>query len=242
MNQLKFLPHRFLNKLYQTNFSIYRPLYFLYKYLSDYPKIRYIRSCIKPGMTAVDIGANIGFYTLELSHLVGATGQIHAFEPDPLNYKYLSNVTNCTFNVKINKLAVSRNSKYLKLYKSDQLNIDHRTYKTDKNRHSISIKAVSLDKYFRSQPVDFIKIDVQGYDYQALLGAKKILKRNHPLTILGEFFPFGLIKAGSSSKEYIEFLHGLGFKIKFLSTKSKKFLYQKHPNPNFYCDFIATKP
>lgn len=241
MFQLKYLPHRLINKLYSNNFLVYRPLYFLYKKISDHSKIKLIQSNIKSGMTVLDIGANIGFYTLQLSQLVGSSGQVHAFEPDPQNFKYLHQTTRNISNIRLNKIAISNNCQPVRLYFSDQLNVDHQTYDIGQNRPSTSVNAINLDHYLQSQSIDFIKIDIQGYEHQALLGAKKVLTSNHPLTILSEFYPFGLIKTGSSPEKYINFLRCLGFKIKFLSTKNKKFLYQKQPDPNFYCDFIATK-
>ena len=60
-----------MNSVYKRAFPVYKVLYFFYKRISDRGKIRLIRKWVRPGMTAIDVGANIGFYTMRLSRLVG---------------------------------------------------------------------------------------------------------------------------------------------------------------------------
>ena len=237
----KYLPQRFLNKLYSLNFSIYKPLYFFYKNISDKQKIDLIKSTIKPGMICLDIGANVGFYSLLFSKLVGKSGKVHAFEPDSINFKHLSQTTRHCSNLKLNQLAVSSSNQPLNLYLSDQLNVDHQTFDIGQKRKSKSVKATAIDSYLKNRKVNFIKIDIQGFDHQALKEAKKTLKQSSPLTIIGEFWPFGLKKAGTSAKEYLKFLKNTGFKIKFLPSFDLRTLSQKEQDQYFYCDFIATK-
>ncbi len=237
----KYLPQRFFNLLYIKCFIIYKPLYFLYKQFSDREKINLIKSYLKPGMVCLDIGANIGFYSLLFSKLVGKSGGVHAFEPDKTNFKHLSQTTRHCSNLKLNQLAVGSSNLPLKLYLSDQLNVDHQTFDIGQNRKSKYIKAITIDSYLKNQSVSFIKIDIQGFDHQALLGAQKTLKQSSPLTMIGEFWPFGLKKAGSSTKEYLKFLKKMGFKIKFLPSFNLRTINQKEQDQFYYCDFVATK-
>ncbi|MCI4626280.1 MAG: hypothetical protein L3V56_10005, partial [Candidatus Magnetoovum sp. WYHC-5] len=70
MINIKYKLFELFNFLYKVNFPLYRLCYFLYKDISDYKKIQTLEKVLKPGMTVIDIGANIGFYTILLSKLV----------------------------------------------------------------------------------------------------------------------------------------------------------------------------
>ena len=77
------------NRLYEHAYGLYKPLYGFYKAVSDRAERDMLRDLIKPGMTAIDVGANIGTYTRFLAELVGDAGRIIAFEPHPRNYERL---------------------------------------------------------------------------------------------------------------------------------------------------------
>ena len=69
--------------LYRKAPALYRLLYRPYKVWTDRAELKLMRSIVTPGMTVVDVGANIGILTLELARLVGPKGRVYAFEPDP---------------------------------------------------------------------------------------------------------------------------------------------------------------
>src|SRR3569832_897765 len=79
---------------------------------------RLFRELITPGMVVIDVGANIGYFSLLASTLVGAEGSVHAFEPDPLNCKFLrKNVRlNRAANVKVVQAALSSNDEPVHLF------------------------------------------------------------------------------------------------------------------------------
>jgi FkbM family methyltransferase len=230
-----------MNSLFfQKYFFIYKPLYFLYKEISDRRKILVLKSAVKPGMTILDIGANIGFYTKLFSKLVGKHGKVYAFEPDDLNFKYLQVTTETLDNVILEKSAVGEKSEKIRLYISDHLNVDHHTYDDGENRTSKEIQCVSIDDFLKNKGcIDFIKIDIQGYDYYAILGMKDTIKRSDKVMILGEFWPYGLNKAGSKVEDYINILKKMGFTINFLD--NKKDLSSKVNEHNYHTDFFAQK-
>jgi hypothetical protein len=94
------------------------------------------------------------------------------------------------------------------LYVSDQLNVDHRTYATEgDSRRAVPIDIVALDVYFKpGQRVDFIKMDIQGYELHALRGANRVLADNPNAKLLLEFWPYGLKQAGTNWIELIDTL------------------------------------
>jgi len=236
------LQFRIGNMIYKKAFFIYETLYFFYKRFSDNSKIKELKKIIKPGMTVLDIGANIGFYSKLFSKLVGAEGRVYSFEPDEENFEYLKKNTKECNNVVINKMAVSDKSGKMKLYISDDLNVDHNVYDNGEGRKTCEIDAVSLDDYFIDKDIDinFIKIDVQGFDYYAILGGEKTISKSKKVDILSEFWPFGLHKAGVGPYQYLELIKRMGFKVD-LDDGSLSGLDEKIDDKMFILDFFASK-
>ena len=194
-----------------------------------------MKSIVKPGMTVVDIGANIGFYTKILSHLVGPRGTVYAFEPDPANFSRLSQNLSQYSNIRLVPKALGSENITLNLYVSPKLNVDHQTYDIGENRRRIPVLCTTLDKFLGSKTkLDFMKIDIQGFDYFALLGARKVLKSSPSCTVVGEYWPYGLNKSGIQPEKYLQLISSLGFKIQLFG----------HADPqdkNSYTDFLATR-
>ena len=160
-----------------------------------------VKRGIKKGDVVVDIGANIGYYTLIFSKLVSEQGNVFAFEPDPTNFALLGkNVEiNGYENVVLVQKAVSNATGKLKLYLCESNKADHRIYNSDDGRQSIDIESVRLGNYFQDydEKIDFIKMDIQGAEAGALRGMTTLLERNKNVTIVTEFWPIGLKRFGS---------------------------------------------
>lgn len=77
----------------------------------------------------------------------------------------------------------------------------------------IEVNAVSLDEMFADRKVDFLKIDIQGWETEALFGARRVLKQNKDMIIMFEFWPYGLLKAGSSPQVLLAFLRNLELQL-----------------------------
>jgi len=192
-------------------------------------------------MQAIDIGANIGFYTALLSRKVGNEGSVYAFEPHSMNYRRLLNATKKFKNVKAFDYAIGEKSGRIKLYLSDELNVDHQSYDIGEGRKYSEVECYALDDFFDSEfKANFIKIDIQGYDFHAMKGMDAILERSDKIAILGELWPYGLLKSGSSPKEYMDYLKNKGFVVQYFTNDIDDYenkIYDKF----FYTDFIAFK-
>jgi len=209
------------NLLYNRAFFAYQPLYTLFKHRQDRPEIELLKKVVKPGAVVADIGANIGFYAKILAKLCGNAGEVHCFEPDRINFRHLAAAMGGLENVTINHKAVAANSGKLKIYLSKELNVDHRTYEPEEYDHTEEIDAISLDDYFEAGTrVDVIKMDIQGFEMQAIQGMSRVLSENREIVIISEFWPYGLHKAGSTATEYYQRLAGLGFKVQILRNGS----------------------
>ncbi|MES2567514.1 MAG: FkbM family methyltransferase [Bacteroidota bacterium] len=201
------------NFLYKNCFPLYKITYKAFKEKQDAFEISLMKKYIKKGDSVLDIGANIGFYAEILSDIVGEKGIVHCFEPDTVNFKHLQKRSKSLPNVTTNNKAVSEKTEVLKIYTSKQLNVDHRTYKPDHYDQEIDIEAISIDEYLGANAqVNFIKMDIQGFEMSAVKGMTQTLK-SPELKMLSEFWPYGMRKAGTSVLYYFHFLKQYNFFI-----------------------------
>lgn len=231
------------NGLYRRCFPLYRRLYFLYKRLSDRDKIGLVAGHVKPGMSVLDIGANIGFYTRLLSESVGSNGTVYAFEPDEDNFRHLTRLTKTLANVKRVQAACGEKSGAATLYRSEKLNVDHHLYGGDESREQVGVPMVSVDDYLGEAAggIGFVKIDVQGYDCFVVKGMERTLARSDNPVIIGELWPYGLLQAGSSADEYLSVLQQWGFAVEILSKDPREHIRLRARERSFYVDFIARR-
>lgn len=207
------------NVLFKNAFPLYKIMYAVFKKKQDAFEISLMQRFIKPNDTVLDIGANIGFYAEILSDIVGSKGVVHCFEPDATNFKHLKNRCNSLSNVSINNKAVSEKTETIKIYTSKKLNVDHRTYKPDEYDEEINIDAISIDEYLNGKTVQFIKMDIQGFEMSAVKGMMQTLKDPN-LTMLSEFWPYGMRKAGTSVLDYYLLLKQLKFHVYLIENNS----------------------
>ncbi len=172
---------------------------------------------LKEGMVVVDIGANVGYYTLLAAHAVGPRGLVHAFEPEPKNYELLQrNVQeNGYTNIVAVRKAVSDKTG------PGQLWLDP----GDPGRHSLGggpagcapvpVDTVSLDDYFghSDRLPDVLKVDAEGAEELILSGMKRILEGSNRLALIMEFFPALTRAMGGTPEGYLGKLCGLSFEI-----------------------------
>lgn len=155
------------------------------------PERRALRSVITPGMRTVDVGANIGLYTLYLAELVRSTGRVFAFEPEPDLYARLQE--NCALNgahhVRTFNFALGRQAGRSMLHRSSLNSGDNRLGPRTDASSLVEVPVVSLDEVLANEHVDFIKIDVQGHELAVLQGMAHVCRSNPALRIYFEFSP-----------------------------------------------------
>jgi FkbM family methyltransferase len=174
-----------------------------------------VKRILHPGDVALDIGANIGYYTLLFARLVGPKGRVYAFEPEPANFALLQKnvAVNGYANVVLKAAAVTRAAGRLRLYRAAGHMGDHTSYDTGEGREFLDVDGVRLDDLFAAEAgrVDFIKMDIQGAEYDALLGMSGLLEKNPQARLLLEFCPFMLRRAGIEPDEALNLLERHGF-------------------------------
>lgn len=150
----------------------------------EYPKQLEFAKRVLPGQVVYDIGANVGFYTLLASFLVGPQGKVIAFEPVPRNLEYIAKhlEINGADNVAIVAAAVSDTSGAATFAIGRHHTIGHLS-----DDGSLQVELVSLDEcvYGRRFPVPgVLKLDIEGSEYLALSGAASLLNEHHPTVFL----------------------------------------------------------
>ena len=182
-------------------------------HVTNIPEIEFCKKEIKKGDTVVDIGANIGLFTLFFSKLVGTTGRVIAFEPDPENFDVLKkNIElNEITNVTLVQKGVSNKNESVKLYKSN-VSGGHSLIKNEWAKEYTNIQTVTLDDYFRGEEIDMIKIDAEGFELEVIEGGKKLLENNKNMKIISEFGG-QYYKKNNLKVLYPKILHEMGFNL-----------------------------
>ncbi|MHA1381251.1 MAG: FkbM family methyltransferase [Candidatus Helarchaeota archaeon] len=190
------------------------------------------KKLIKPGMVVIDIGANIGYYSLIAAKLVGSKSKVYAFEPEPRNYRLLvKNIKINSYNniIPIQKAASNKQGK-TKLF-TDKGNLGNPSFSEDnisEKEGFVNVKTITLDEFFENLVIDnniiFIKIDAQGAEGLILEGAERLLKNNN-LIIIMEFWPYGLKNLGTNPTKLLNKLYEYGFKIKHIDEQNQCLKY-----------------
>jgi FkbM family methyltransferase len=176
------------------------------------PEIYILKDYIKEGDLCLDIGANIGYYSAIMASYVGQSGQIVSFEPIKLNFKILHKVLHQKINIKLENKAVGEFNGCIRMMMPHFRGIFlHGTshiisnFERIKNGDIEDVEIITLDYYCRSikQRINFIKIDVEGYEYNVFKGGRETLKKHKPI-ILSEL--------SKEKEETIKLLSELGYK------------------------------
>jgi FkbM family methyltransferase len=164
---------------------------------------------IHPGAVVLDIGANVGFFTLLASKLVGPAGHVHAFEPLPRNLYYLEQHIrlNEAVNITVHSLAITSTTGAARFGDGENASQGRLSHAGE-----IRVVTASLDDLIASGRIprpDFIKIDIEGAEGEALRGAATLLAGS-PQTIV-------LSTHGSGQHELCwGILKNAGFKLELL--------------------------
>lgn len=182
-----------------------------------------VKKLVREGMTVVDLGANIGYYTLMFSDLVGKHGRVLSLEPSPQNFQLLSDnlEINGIENVIVMNAAATAQAGKITLHLCD-MNFgenrisDHLGDRGDLSQgREVTVDGVTLDEalaYHGIKP-EFIKMDIEGAEPLALHGMRKLLRESKDILILFEFNPTAIKKCGTNPENYVHDLHAMNFEF-----------------------------
>ena len=184
-------------------------------------EIRFVRALLKPGDAAIDVGAHIGFFTMQMAAAVGPGGRVDAFEPLDSNADLLErSIAENGFGdrVRFQRAAAGAAPGTATLtFPAETLNsggaylLRDGTAALMGNRKK-TVPLVALDALELRRPVRFIKMDVEGAEPQVLRGAARILAEDKPV-ILSELHPTQLDRAsGVTAAEFLAQIAALGYR------------------------------
>jgi FkbM family methyltransferase len=185
----------------------------------------FFRSSLTPGMTVVDIGANLGFFTVIAAGKVGPSGKVFAYEPDPHNFDLLKKniAVNSFTTVKASSTALSDRVGTRELFFGD----NNTTHSFGDKRGAGRSETVSTDtldnslKQYGSPQIDLIKMDIEGAEPIALEGMLDTIKKNPNLILLFEFHPNAIKRVGHSPLGLLKRLTELGFSLSVIDEDKK---------------------
>ncbi|BAU64219.1 FkbM family methyltransferase [Stanieria sp. NIES-3757] len=190
---------------------------------------KFFLNLVKPGMRVVEVGSNIGYYSLLAASQVGTSGFIYSFEANPQIYNLLKKnleingflpISNC-INKAVTDRAGTVKFKILKEYlggssvcRSEQQEL------VGQEAEIIEIESISLDlELGNNAQVDILKIDAEGAEPLIIKGAINLLKNNQNIKVMLEFH-IDHFENKERAYEYLELMRHLGFKINLITEDS----------------------
>jgi len=225
---------KFKNKIFlelQVNDWIQENIFFLDKY--EESELKFIKKSINKGDVFIDIGANIGIHSLFASNLVGEKGKVISFEPFSINYNSLiKNISlNNSRNIVLEKLAISAKESLVNIfYNCKDYNFGMASSYLTNYTNSEKVKSTTLDLYLKNKSfdrIDFIKLDIEGGEYPALLGMENILKKYHPI-LLVEILDNNTLTQSDNEENIISFLKNIGYVKYFIKDSGELSLIEKN--------------
>jgi FkbM family methyltransferase len=179
---------------------------------------------VRPGSTVLDIGANIGAHTLRLAKLVGDDGKVFAFEPTLYAFQKLTRnlALNDALSARVMALqaflgprsggfAPTAIPSAWPLGHEDELHAKH----FGKSMSTEGAATTSVDDFVEANAIpriDFVKLDVDGFECDVLEGAQAMLRRDRP-TFVMEIAPYVLAERGASLERLLKYLVPLGYRF-----------------------------
>ncbi len=187
--------HSFLMEL-DLSKAAERSTFFLGRWY-DIPLQQLIQQALTDGDEVIDVGANVGMFSLMARHVVGSKGVVHAFEPNPEPRKSLDRniALNAIDNIQVYPAGLGETAGKYSLYVPDNNSEDGSLARLSQGRQEIPIDIQVGDEILEKTAPRLIKIDVEGSEVAVLKGLARLIERYLPL-IIAEYSP--------------NYLHGLG--------------------------------
>lgn len=179
----------------------------------------FFRQFARPGLRFVDVGANVGYFSL-LAAALCPDAHITAFEPHPVLVEVLRlNLWHNKVSAAVVPIALTAGERTVTLSSAPTNPGDTRALAANAGGHATTVvPSAQFDQVFPDAAVDLIKIDVQGYEADVLTGMVGALERNPKVTIVAEFWPTGIRERGSDPRAVLDLYRELGLSVTLLAT------------------------
>ena len=182
----------------------------------------FFESLLKPNMRVIDLGANLGIYTLRA---LRKKCMVFAYEPTPRTFDLLrQNIKASGFaesgRIQAYQMAVSDQCGTINFYENPSM-CGHNSIYGESGQQPIEVSVTTLDSQLDTlQRIDLIKMDIEGAEYHALLGMRELIRRNPDLQIIMEFAPEHIRRAGREPEALLALIHELGFTVYLINEVS----------------------
>jgi FkbM family methyltransferase len=186
--------------------------------------VQLFQNAVRPGATVLDLGANIGYFSLVAAEKAGAQGSVYAFEPGPENLEVLKrNIEiNGFANIRVVPKAVGEESKTVMLHlaaDSDQHSLFVPPMVGTKG--TIAVECIALDDFLDGVTPDVVKMDIEGNELRALDGMRETVAMSKSLVMFVELNPVCLRGAHAQARDLVLKLRGLGFELGFIDEDAR---------------------
>lgn len=176
---------------------------------------RVLRERLPVGAGFVDAGAHLGYFSLVASRLLGPSGRVYAFEPDPHHFSYLVRnlQANACANTTAIPLALADRTTELRFFSQPGASGGSLHRNAAKSR-VIRVRTTTLDEFLAEEgwpPIAMIKMDIEGGELFALRGMRETIQRNSGLTLIMEYSPLPMQAAGVDPLQLLRTLQEVGF-------------------------------
>jgi FkbM family methyltransferase len=214
-------------------------------------EIDFLDSFLNAGDCFIDIGANVGLYSLHASKRVGSNGTVIAFEPAEVTFKRLiENIQiNDLKNIDAHKLGLSDHEALLELNISESGYEAWNTFvqsKDNKFSKKELVQVKTFDAFFEQNysnvdDIALVKLDVEGFELNVLKGAKNLLSRERAPVFIVEFTDDNAIAAGHCCHEIYKLFNKYGYTWFRYDAKQKKLIYEPMRLNYPFLNLIAIK-
>jgi FkbM family methyltransferase len=178
----------------------------------------WVRRTVRPGWTCLDVGANVGYFTVMLGQLAGPQGSVLAFEPcAPFRQRLEANVRiNGLSNVRTENFGLSDGESVATIYLTAcTASIDPAHWAPSQAKQASEIRLVDLDSWWRKHGtgrLDFIKVDTDGHEAAFLAGARETIAKHRPVMMI-EVCPKVLHGGDAAALALVTEIAGMGYTI-----------------------------
>lgn len=197
----------------QTSDEVMRP-YLLRRKSWEESTAALLRRLLRPSARFLDVGANVGYFSL-FAHRLACDVQIDAVEPHPVLHSLLqANLWANGVRAEIHNAALGDTRCLLPMSSPPMNPGDSRVgTRTPNNRYDLVVPVITADELFARRTFDVVKIDVQGFEPEVILGMERIVRESPAIVLVVEFWPTSLVERGLEPSEVLDRYRQLGFHI-----------------------------
>ena len=177
-------------------------------------RVNEIKTCVKKGDTVIDVGANVGYFTVLFAQLVGPLGKVYAFEPDPRNFNLLQQTikrNGWTHVIAVQKAVFNKKDKLI-LYQTKLASGN--ALKPGGHISSVEVDVIILDDYLANESnISYVKMDTDGSEALAIQGMTQLIHKSQNINVLVEYQPGNVKRYFDDPLDFITVAEKCGLKL-----------------------------